>query len=241
MSEAGHAKNVANFETLTNIVNALDGTYQPTSPMILPAGLQTVLADSKAAVTAVGAKDSASTNAGKLRAQAFDGHEKLATRVGNAYAAGDTDELVSSNLTGLIRKLRGRRAGEKPAPVPNAEGGDPIDKSHSVSQQSYDNLIANWRLIIQLLETQAGYKPNEEDLTIAALKTFVDNLDAKNNAAKIAVIDAKNARADRNRILYDDETGMLTAVRKVKKYVSTLKNAGAAYEQLVALKFRKVR
>jgi len=239
MSEAGHAKNVANFETLINIIIALDTIYKPSNTAILLTALQAMLADAKAAITNVGAKDSEETNTGKLRETAFDGHAKLATRVGNAYAAGDSDELVSENIAAILRKLRGKRKGEKPEPVANAEGGEPVDKSHSVSQQSYDSIVANWRLLIQLLETQSGYLPNEDDLKLSSLIAFVDNLEAKNNAAKVATINVQNARAARDEILYNAETGMLALVRKVKKYVSTLKNAGAAYEQLVALKFKK--
>jgi len=239
MSEAGHAKNVANFETLVNIIIALGTVYKPTGAIITLTALQTKLTGAKAVIADVGAKDAEETNAGKLRAQAFEGHEKLATRVYNAYAAGDSDELVSSNLAGYLRKLRGKRAGEKPEPVPNLEGGEPVDKSRSVSQQSYDSIVANWRLTIQLLETQSGYQPNEDDLKLAALQAFVDNLETVNNAAKIASIALDNARDARDAVLYDEATGMLTLVRKVKQYVKSLPNAGAAYEQLVDLEFKK--
>jgi hypothetical protein len=240
MSDTGHAKNIMNFEVLVNIVIALGDLYKPANPLTLISALQSMLAEAKQAITDVGAKDAAETNAGKLRETTFEGHAKLATRIGNAYASGDNDELVSSNLAGYVRKLRGERAGEKPAPVTN-EAGEKIDPSHSVSQQSYDSIVSNWRLLIQLLETQSGYRPNEEDLKIASIRAFADNLEATNNAAKLATIDVKNARAERDRILYDERTGMLYVVKKVKKYVSTLKNAGAALDQLVDLKFKEVK
>jgi hypothetical protein len=239
MSEAGHAKNVANFETLTNIIIALGALYNPVNTAILLIALQSMLADAKAAIIEVGGKDSQETNAGKLRETAFEGHAKLATRVGNAYAAGNTEELVSENIAAIVRKLRGSRKGDKPESAPNIEGGEPVDKSHSVSQQSYDSIVANWRLLIQLLETQIGYKPNEEDLTLETLAAFVNDLEAKNNAAKIATINVQNARAQRDEILYNEETGMLAIVRKVKKYVSTI--SPTAYAQLVDLKFKRVK
>jgi hypothetical protein len=238
MSDAGHAKNTASFETLINIVTALGAIYDPTSTISKIPAMQTMLGEAEAAITEVGAKSAEETNAVKLRADDFEDHEKLATRIYNAYLAGDSDELVADNLAAIIRKLRGKRKGEKPEPVASVEGGTPVDKSHSVSQLSYDSLVANWRLLIQLLETQPAYKPNENDLKISALTAFVDNLDAVNNAAKLAAIAAQNARANRDRILYDAETGMLTVVRKVKQYVKSLPDAQTAYQQLIALEFK---
>lgn len=237
-SETGHAKNVANFETLVNIIIALGAIYQPSNPTILLTALQALLALAKSAMNAVGTKEAEETNAAKLRETAFEGHSKLATRVANAYNAGASDELVSSNIAGYLRELRGKRKGKKTDDDP-ATPEDESANSISVSQVSYDNLIATWRLLLQLLETQAGYNPNEPELKIDALIAYVDDLEAKNNAAKIASIAAKNARTNRDEILYNSETGMLEAVGKVKKYVKSLANQSAVYAQLTALKFKR--
>ena len=50
MSEAGHAKNVANFETLINIIIALGLRYQPSNPSILLTALQILLGNAKAKI-----------------------------------------------------------------------------------------------------------------------------------------------------------------------------------------------
>lgn len=238
MSEAGHAKNVANFETLITIIIALGLRYQPSNPSILLTALQILLGNAKAKIQEVSAADAEETNAAKTRTAAFEGHLKLATRVINAYDASDSDELVSSNLAGFMRRLRGERAGDKPVDDP-ATPEDESATAHSVSHLSYDNLVATWKELIELLKTQAGYKPNEDDLKITNLEAYVADLEAKQNAAKLATITVQNARTARDEVLYNKATGILTIVLKVKKYVKSLADSEAVYQQLVALKFRK--
>lgn len=240
MSEIGHAKNVANFETLINIIIALGLRYQPSNPTILLTALQILLNDAKGKIAAVTAADAEETNTAKTRTAAFKGHLKLATRVINAYDASDSDELVSSNLAGFLRRLRGERAGEKPVDDP-ATPEDESATAHSVSHLSYDNLVTTWKDLIELLKTQAGYKPNEEDLKIANLETYVADLEAKQTTAKNATIASQNARTARNQILYDEETGIIPIVNKIKKYVKSIPDSEAVMKQIIALKFRKVK
>jgi hypothetical protein len=241
MAETGHAKNVSNFEQLINIVVALGAAYMPSAAALLLTALQAMLVAAKAALTEVGAKETAETSAGKQREAAFEGQSKMATRVVAAYAASDADQLVGENLAGYVRKLRGKRAGDAPEDDPLTPDIDESESAHSVSQVSYDNLVATWRLIIQLLATQPAYKPNEADLKLEALTEYVDNLEAKNNAAKQAARAADTARADRDELLYAPKTGMLDIVVRVKKYVKSLPSGANAYQQLTALKFKRVK
>jgi hypothetical protein len=201
--------------------------------------LQALLVAAKAAQTAVGAKETAETAKGKERETAFEGQSKMATRVVAAYAASDADQSVGKNLAGYVRKLRGERSGDAPVDDPLTPDVDESKSAHSVSQVSFDSLVATWRLILQLLTTQEGYKPNETDLTLDALIDYVDNLEAKNNAAKLADIAADNARAARDEILYAENTGLLDIALRVRKYLKSVPSAANAYEQAMALTFKK--
>ena len=241
MAETGHAKNVANFQQLINIVIALGAIYNPSAAALLLIALQAIRAAAQNAQTDVGAKETEETGAVKQREAAFAGQSKLATRIVAAYAASDADQLVGETLAGYVRKLRGERAGEKPADDPLTPDIDESQSAHSVSQQSFDSLVATWRLIIQLLAAQLGYKPNEVDLKLNSLTEYVDNLEAKNNQAKQAAIAADIARSLRDEILYAPLTGMLDIVVRVKKYVKSLPSGANAYQQLVALKFKHVK
>lgn len=194
-------------------------------------------------MTQVDTKNSADTDANNIRFAEFDGIDKLATRIGGAIKVNINDALFTKNAQTILRKLQGRRAGEKAVDDPSTPDVDESRTAHSVSQQSYDNYIANLAALIALLKTKAdSYKPNEAEVKIATLEAKLAAMEAKNNAAKIAAIEAKNARADRDEILYHPETGILNLVKLIKAYFVYNKEIGkssAAYQQLKALKFKK--
>lgn len=243
MSEVGNAKNVANFGTVINIIIALGGLYAPNQVLIILAALQAKLAEAKNAMTEVDTKDSAETNLINQRFAEFDGIDTLATRIGGAIKVNINDALFTKNAQTIIRKLQGRRAGEKPVDDPSTPDIDESKAAHSVSQQSYDNSTANLASLVALLKTQASaYKPNETEVKIETLEAKVASMEAKNNAAKVATIEAKNTRANRDEILYHPETGLLNLVKLIKAYIVYNKDIGknsAAYQQINALKFKK--
>nr|HMS42868.1 hypothetical protein [Pyrinomonadaceae bacterium] len=147
--------------------------------------------------------------------------------------------------TTIIRKLQGRRIGNAPVDDPSTPDVDESQVAHSVSQQSYDNYIANLAALIALLKTKESiYKPNEEEVKIQTLEAKLAAMETKNNTAQIAQIEAKNAREVRDTILYHPETGILNLVKLIKAYFLYNKDIGknsAAYQQLIALKFKKVK
>lgn len=245
MSEVGHAKNVANFETAINIIVALGAVYNPFQTLILLAALQAKLAEAETAMAEVDTKKSTEIDADNIRFAEFDGIDTLATRIGGAIKVNINDALFTKNATTIIRKLQGRRIGDKPVDDPLTPDVDESKSAHSVSQQSYDNYIANLAALIALLKTKAdGYKPNEAEVKIETLEAKLSSMETKNNTAKIATIEAKNAREVRDTILYHPETGVLNLVKLIKAYFLYNKEIGkssAAYQQLKALKFKKVK
>ena len=240
MAESGHAKNVANFQQVINIVTALGAAYNPVQALILLAALQDVLDDAQAALPVVDAKVSAETVAVNARQAAFEGVGKLGTRIYGAANVLVNDDAFSADVQTLVRKLRGGRAGDAPVDDPTTPDVDESLNSHSVSQQSYDNLADNFSGLITLLKTKENeYKPNEDDVKIATLEARLTTMQTTNNAAGIAGIEAANAREARDEILYNEETGMLARVGLVKKYIAyAFGKDSAAYQQINALKFK---
>ena len=75
----------------------------------------------------------------------------------------------------------------KPVDDPSTPDVDESLNTHSVSQQSYDNLADNFSELITLLKTKENeYKPNEDDVKIATLETRLQAMQTANNAANIA-------------------------------------------------------
>lgn len=239
MSETGNAKNVANYEQLVNIAGNLGAVYNPSQILIKLNELLAKLGIAKDALGEVNTREAAETEAVNRREAEFAGIGKLATRIGDAVEVNVNDEIFSKDFETFARKLQGRRATEKPVDDPLTPDVDESQSAHSTAQLSYDNLVANFAALIALLKTRAEYKPNENDLKIATLEAKLAAMQAANDAAKAAILAAETARANRDEILYNPQTGIVNLAKLVKKYVRyTLGANSTAFQQLNALKFR---
>lgn len=242
MSETGNAKNVANFEQVTNITINLGAAYNPSQDLITSANLQNKVADAQDALTDVDAKEAAETEAVNRREAEFAGTGKLATRIADAVEVNVNDEVFSKDVETLVRKLQGRRAGQKPVDDPLTPDVDESQSAHSTAQLSYDNLVANFAALIALLKTRVDYAPNENDLKIVTLQAKLAAMGAANDTAKAAELAAETARANRNEILYNPQTGIVNLAKLVKKYVRyTFGADSTAFQQINALKFRQYK
>jgi len=119
MAETGHAKNVANFETIIIILVGLGAVYNPNQALIMLAALQIVLTEAKAALAAVTAADAAETIAIDEREAEFEGIGKLAVSAKRAAEVDVNDPAFTKDLTSITRKFYGSKKGgnSEPAPV----------------------------------------------------------------------------------------------------------------------------
>ena len=240
-SETGHAKNVANFQDLISFCNGYGPSYNPNKASITLAALGTKQTDAITALAAVNTNIPASTNAINQREIVFNPLNKLITRVLNAVAASDVSKQVIDDVKTIARKLQGKRATPKiPTIIDDpTTAADESQKSISASQMSFDQRIQNMDKLIQLLTSLSGYKPNEPELSIAALTTLFNNMIAANTAAINAYTPLSNARIERNKILYNEITGLVTVAANVKTYIKSLFGATSPqYKQVSKLKFK---
>ena len=117
MPATGYAKNVANFETATIVLNNLGAVYNPSQPLILLPALQTKLTEAKTALADVDAAEAAKKIAVNERAAEFDRLQKLAVNVKRTAEVEVNDEAFTEDLAAVIRKLRGDRAGQAPVRI----------------------------------------------------------------------------------------------------------------------------
>ena len=241
MSETGHAKNAANFETVILALVALGAAYNPTQPLILLTALQNRLAATKAAMMAAASTATTKTLAVDARENAYRGIGKFSTALEKAVAVSVNDAAFTADLRTLTRQIKGERAGEKPVENPATPAVDESKNAHSVSHRSYNNIESNFGKVINLLEARPEYTTNEPEFQIAALKTRHALMQATNTAAKTAEIAADNDREIRDTLLYNDETGVLALIGLIKKYLDyAFGKDSAVYQQVNALKFKKV-
>ena len=240
ISETGHANNVANFESLIISATAFGASYNPSKDSLKLPALQALLSASKESLNAVNMVQSTYSNAVSARESAFEPFSKLITRVNNALKASDTTVQVDESAQTIVRKLQGRRASAKITDEEKAalEAEGKEVNQISVAQLSYDNRLENLDKLVMLLESVPYYKPNEEDLKVASLKSLLTDLRAKNNDVVTASIQLSNARIARNELLYKPLTGLVDIAFDFKVYIKSIFGATSPqYKQISKLKF----
>jgi hypothetical protein len=239
-NKTGHAKNVANFENLITNVSGYGRAYNPSKESIKLSALNTLLASAKAVIGEVNTAESAYKNAVSAREVAFTPLSKFITRVINSLKSSDSSSQIDEKAMSLVRKLQGRRATPKLSDdekkATEAEGKE-VNQISS-SQMSYDSRLDNFDKLIKLLASEAGYSPNEADITIEALTSLYNDLSSKNTAVINATVPLNNARISRDQFLYTPITGVVDISVDVKMYIKSVFGATSPqYKAISGLKF----
>ena len=238
ISETGHAKNVANFEDLISFCTAYGAADNPVNPSLHLAGLNTLFTNANAALQDVRSKKISFDNATSLRQEAFKDLKALATRVVNALAVSGVSKPVLADAKTINRKIQGGK--RKPLPPPNP--GEPTPVQISNSRQSYDSLIDNFALIIQLVSQQPSYAPNEAALQVTGLNTKLNALQAANTSVANAYTEFSNAQLQRQQVLYAPVTGLVPIAVLCKMYIKSLFGGNSPqYRQVSPLEFKTVK
>jgi len=130
----------------------------------------------------------------------FDSLKPLMTRVHNLVKASGAPASVIEDLSSSKRKLAGASKSSKAKPDAAAgdakpgTGANVPAKTRSSAQTSYENLIGHFSGYLAVLQNISDYNPNEADLKLAALLTFRDTLQAKNDAVSAASVLVSQAR-----------------------------------------------
>jgi hypothetical protein len=232
-SEVGNNKNVANFNTLAQILEEMGTLYNPSNANICLASLHPIQVTLATAVNNLNEKKPIYTNAVADREIAMALMRVKTSRILNAFKSVNVSEKDKANATALVRKIRGDRRRAKVNP-------DTADANTiSTAQLSYDSRIANIDVLIAFISSHSEYNPNESDIKITSLQT--SNQELKNftqtvNSAGSTLI---TARKERNDILYNNTENVIAIAREVKSYLKSLGDNGKPYyKAVVRLQFK---
>lgn len=243
-SETGHAKNVANLAILITYTKGYGADYNPSNADITIPALQSLHTRAEASLSTVNKALALYGRTVSSRVILFKPLTKLVTRLVNAFIASKASEQAINNLKTSARKLKGTRAKKKSPPKadPNNPNAVPEDNSISVSQMSYDSRVNNFHRLIQTLKSEPKYKPNETDLQVTALENLYEEMHTKNALIQTIAVSLNNARMERNKILYDEVTGLVQTAKDTKNYIKSVYEASSPrYKQISGLSFRYVK
>lgn len=244
--ETGNAKNVANFQTLGIAVKSYGIVYKPSNPRIALLALQSAYSDANAGQIAIENMLKLHRDSILYRHNLYKPVKVLATRVLRAVKTSDVDDGVIAQTKALVYKIRGERM--KPLPKkgtgvvpPETTPEPPVPvNSHSVSQQSFSNIIDHYNGLIIVLTGEPNYAPNETDLTVVSLTTLTSGMKTSNDDCDTALFDYNNAATVRNKLLYAPKTGLYDLAQTTKNYVSQLFGLKSPeYKAILKIKFSK--
>ena len=239
-SETGHAKNVANFATLHTFILGYGEAYNPSKESLKAAMIQGLVTSSQNSLELVNTAEAANKVASDVRRNAFDPLSALCSRISGAIEASDALPQTVEGVKAIIRKIRGVRTSSKLTDEEKSAliaAGKEVNEI-SAAQTSFDNRIDNLDKLIKLL-VAAGFNPNEAELKTEALNTLLARLKALNADVVSSEANLKNARLQRNQLLYTDETGLVDVAAKAKSYIKSLFGASSVqYNQVSGLEFR---
>lgn len=241
IAETGHAKNVANFDSLISSITAFGETYNPSKESIKLTSLISLQNTAKESLNNLYIAQATYSNAVAARDNAFEPLSKLATRIYNSLRATDTTEQVDKSAQTITRKLQGRRASAKISDEDKKlleEKGIEVNQI-SASQMSYDSRLENFDKLIMLLSTIPEYKPNEVDLKVETLTELHNQLKEKNSDVISATVLISNNRITRNKILYSKNSGLVDIAFDSKIYIKSVFGATSPqFKQVSKLYFK---
>ena len=95
--------------------------------------------------------------------------------------------------------------------------------------------------LIELVDVEPKYNPNEIPLQIATLTNYKTQLETINTAVKNSYTPYSNAMIARDKKLYDPATGLVARAQLVKNYVKSIFGASSPeYKQINKLRFKTI-
>jgi hypothetical protein len=242
ISEVGHSKNVANLEDLISYCTNYGNAYNPSLASLQLVSLTNLKTTANAAINTVTNAITNYKTAVNNRRIAFINLNQLAPRIISALKASGINKQTLVNATSIYKKLMGRNnklsvinAGKQTAVIANAMA---TAKSISTSQQSFDSKLDFFAALLDLVSNISNYTPNEPNLSVAGLTSFLANLKNTNTAVINTTMLLDAARVSRNHLLYDDVTGLVEITSEVKNYVASIYGKNSSeFKQLNKIKF----
>ena len=240
VSETGHAKNVANFQSLISFCSGFGAVYNPSKESLKIPQLQSLLQSAQDKMNSTITQKTSFDNATNSRRNAFADLKPLSTKITNAFAVSGVEQLGIDNIKSMNKKLQGTTSRKASA---TAEDSQPnTGKTISISQQSYDKMVEHFSSIIEILIQNPAYNPNENDLKVTSLQDKLSDMQTKNSELIDAYTQYSNAMLDRNQTLYNPLSGLVQTSKEIKQYVKSIFGASSPqFKQINGIEFKVIK
>jgi hypothetical protein len=235
-SETGHAKNVANFEDLIDHLEILNPPYNPSKPILQLSALKTQLPPAQAAIKKMSVTAPPYQSAVDAQEALFSPFSKMLTRIMNIFRSSVENPEEVRSAESLAKLMKGS---SKSAEKAEEETAEESKNSRSTSRRSYDSILENFEKFIDILIANPLYKPNEAEFSTQTLSALLVDMKVKNKAVGVLEGPLRDARKERNLLLYTPGTGIVDVGNAVRTHIKgTLKKDNPHYKAILAIEFK---
>lgn len=233
VSEVGHVKNVANLGTGIQILQEMGAMYNPSNINIQLTNLVSFKTAIEDTISQINSKIPSYRNAVADREVAIEKLGRTSTKMLNFSKSLNISTTDKENILSQVKKIRGKANTKTVNPETTETTGI------STSQMSYDSRIANFSLLINFVASHPEYQPNENEIKIANLLTFHQELSTLSSIVNASGNQLITARLNRNNAMYLTDTNIIKLMNETKAYLKSLGQAAQPYyKAFVKLKFR---
>ena len=239
-SETGHPINLSSFEKLIEHVKTLGKDYQPSNKDLELLSLQKKYEEAKAALDQSDQCEADFDIATDNRSDLYGGLKPLGLSILSNFRSTKVAESAKEAAQTVYNKLSGRPSKLKKKDV--LVEGEEAAQTVSNSQQSYVQLAQHFKDLNKVVAGHPEYAPNEKQLQLASLDQMEKDLDRSNTIMSNAISTWAAARRTRNKIYYQEETGLVKTAKLVKDYVlSVYKSHSPEYKTINNIPFRTIK
>jgi hypothetical protein len=236
-----HEQNVANMDEMITRVQTFGEKYQPSRDALLISNLTKIKVDGESSITDTHTASAQLQFAVSARKTLYKGFNAFVTRIINALKASGVSKEVYDQAQIIIRDLRAQRASDKTESTETTEtAAESESRSVTLHLSAYDRKASNFNRLTVFLKEIPGYKPNESDLTVEAITAKSAEYKNANVAIRTAAVEVDSHTNNRDKILYEDENGLVDVGLAVKSYVKSVFGAGSPqYKAISNISFIK--
>jgi hypothetical protein len=213
-------KQITSYEKLVRICETFGARYNPGKEEITPIALSSLLEQAQQSVEAVTVARQAYISAISARAEAYEGIQKLATRVFHAMAASDATEKSLEDAMQIRNRFRYREPLKKVKPSTASTQESAARTGNLSVQLNFEAQASNFKRLVECAKDVPGYNTTEPDLSVDALESFHHRLICLNKKVIDLQMKTTQARFNRDAVLFSTN-GISGKAAKVKHYFRT--------------------
>jgi hypothetical protein len=216
-----HVQNVHAFGELKGLCTGYGGEYNPGKQNLQVEALTTLWLNANQVMDDVIVAKAEYDIATNYREQAFAQLGKLGSRIFGILKAGGASPLLLKDAQTLVNKLRGSGSKAHRPPISSQES-EPVTAKRRLGGHDYASRKNHFASLLETVMSEPTYKPNESYLSVAGLQDVLDNLRKLNEDVVAAKVALREARRNRNILLYEGEESLVSTALAVKQYVKAI-------------------